>query len=159
MASPFKQADQKKAYYAEVYPTQLRLESHAAPRVLLLTPNLEVRQPLLRTLDRLSADTVTCSTRAQAEELLAKQEFELVFCDEHLSDGSYRDLIHPNNCPGRVPRIVVTTRTGEWDFYFKALGDGAFDIARSPWHSTDIEMILIRALRDLEHPPAYSATA
>jgi hypothetical protein len=31
------------------------------PRVLVLTPDLEVRQALLRTLDRLAADTVTCS--------------------------------------------------------------------------------------------------
>ena len=159
MSSLTKHADEKKPYYAKTYPVHQPLEIHAAPRVLLLTPNLEIRQPLLRTLDKLSADTVTCSTRAQAEELLAKQEFELVFCDEHLSDGSYRDLIHPNHSARKAPRIVVTTRTGEWDLYFKALGNGAFDIVRSPWHSTDIEMILIRALREQDQSATSAASA
>ena len=128
-------------------------------RVLVLTPNLEVRQPLLRTLDKLSADTVTCSTRTQAEELLSTQDFALIFCDEHLSDGSYQDLLHPHNSARKVPRIVVATRTGEWDLYFKALGKGAFDIIRAPWHATDIEMILIRAIREQDHPADSAGAA
>ena len=40
-------------------------------KVLLLTPNLEARQSILRTLDRLSADTINCSTCQQAADLLA----------------------------------------------------------------------------------------
>ena len=117
-------------------------------RVLVLSPHLEVRQVLIRTLDRLSADVISCSTRTQAEEVLARQEVDLVFCDEHLPDGSYGDLIHSNHWNHRIPRIVVTTRHGEWDLYFEALKKGAFDITRSPWHATDVEMILIRALRE-----------
>lgn len=132
---------------------------NGTPRVLVLTPNLEVRQPLLRTLDRLSTDTVTCSTRAQAEELLSRQDFVLIFCDEHLADGSYQDLVHFRDSAREVPRVVVTTRTGEWDLYFKALNKGAFDIVRAPWHPTDIEMILIRALREQGHPVTSAATA
>ncbi len=159
MPSLPEQTKHKKSYSSKSNPIRQSGEIHTAPRVLLLTANLEIRQPLLRTLGKLSADTVTCSTRAQAEELLAQQEFELVFCDEHLSDGSYRDLIHLEHCAGKVPRIVVTTRTGEWDLYFKAMGNGAFDIARSPWHSTDIEMILIRALREHDQAASSAATA
>ncbi len=117
-------------------------------RVLVLSPHLEVRQVLIRTLDRLSADVISCSSRTQAEEVLARQEVDLVFCDEHLPDGSYGDLIHSNHWNHRIPRIVVTTRQGEWDLYFEALKKGAFDITRSPWHATDVEMILIRALRE-----------
>jgi len=117
-------------------------------RVLVASPQLEVRQVLIRTLDRLSADVISCSTRSQAEEVLARQQVDLVFCDEHLPDGSYSDLIHTNHSHPKIPRIVVATRHAEWDFYFEALRKGAFDITRSPWHATDIEMVLIRALRD-----------
>jgi CheY-like chemotaxis protein len=117
-------------------------------RVLVASPQLEVRQVLIRTLDRLSADVISCSTRSQAEEVLARQEVDLVFCDEHLPDGSYSDLIHTNHSHPKIPRIVVATRHAEWGFYFEALRKGAFDITRSPWHATDIEMVLIRALRD-----------
>jgi DNA-binding NtrC family response regulator len=117
-------------------------------RVLVASPQLEVRQALIRTLDRLSADVISCSTRSQAEEVLARQEVDLVFCDEHLPDGSYSDLTHTNHWNHKIPRIVVATRHAEWDFYFEALRKGAFDITRSPWHATDVEMVLIRALRD-----------
>jgi DNA-binding NtrC family response regulator len=118
------------------------------PRVLVASPQLEVRQILVRTLERLSADVICCSTRSQAEEVLARQEVDLVFCDEHLPDGSYADLIHSHHFNHKIPRLVVTTRQGEWDLYLEALKKRAFDIMRSPWHATDVEMILIRALRE-----------
>jgi DNA-binding NtrC family response regulator len=117
-------------------------------RVLVVSPQLEVRQVLICTLECLSADVICCSTRTQAEEVLARREVDLVFCDEHLPDGSYGDLIHTNHWNHKIPRIVVITRHGEWDLYFEAVKKGAFDITRSPWHATDVEMILIRALRE-----------
>jgi DNA-binding NtrC family response regulator len=128
-------------------------------RVLVASPQLEVRQALIRTLDRLSADVISCSTLSQAGEVLARQEVDLVFCDEYLPDGSYRDLIHSNHWNHKIPRVVVATRHGEWDFYFEALREGAFDIARSPWHATDVEMILIRALREEFQQAAAHAIA
>ena len=158
MPSLTKNSKSTRAYAAISQPAGIT-EPLSDVKVLLLTPNLEVRQSILRTLDRLSVDTINCSTCQQAADLLARQEFDVIFCDEYLVDGSYRDLIHPNNYAARTPRIIVTTRTGEWDLYFKALGNGAFDIIRAPWHSTDIEMILIRALREQEHPAASAATA
>lgn len=103
---------------------------------------MEVRRPLLRTLEALSVDVIVCSTRAQAEEVLSRQAVEIVFCDEHLPDGSYCELIHG------IPRVVVITRTGEWEFYFEATSKGAFDVIRSPWYATDVELAVIRALRD-----------
>jgi DNA-binding NtrC family response regulator len=128
-------------------------------RVLVASPQLKVRQVLIRTLDRLSADVISCSTRTQAEEVLARQEVDLVFCDEYLPDGSYSDLIHSNHWNHKIPRVVVATRHGDWDLYFEALRKGAFDITRSPWHATDVEMILIRALREEFQQAAAHAIA
>lgn len=128
-------------------------------RVVVVTPQLEVRQVLIRTLDRLSADVICCSTRTQAEEVLARQEVDLVFCDEHLPDGCYSELIHCHHGSHKIPRVVVATRHGEWDLCFEALRRGAFDIARSPWHATDIEIIFIRALREECRQTAARAVA
>ena len=121
---------------------------------MLASPQLEVRHALIRTLERLSADVICCSTRSQAEEVLGRQEVDLVFCDEHLPDGSYADLIHSHHFHHKIPRLVVATRHCEWDLYFEALSKGAFDITRSPWHATDVEMIFIRALRKEGHQAA-----
>ena len=117
-------------------------------RALLVSPHMEVRHPLLRTLQALSADVTVCSTRAQAEEALSRQAFEIVFCDEHLPDGSDCDLIHSFGRDDGIPRVVVTTRTGEWELYFEAIRKGAFDVIRSPWHATDVELAVIRASRE-----------
>src|SRR6201987_2277435 len=117
-------------------------------RALVVSPELEDRKPLLQKLEELRVDTLVCSGRAQAEEVLSKQPVEIVFCDERLPDGCYSDLIRPNPAQYRVPRVVVTTRTGDWDLYFAALGKGAFDVTRGPCYATDVEMTLIRAVRE-----------
>ena len=96
----------------------------------LCLPNIEIRRPLLRTLEALSTDVIVSSTRTQAQEVLSMQTVDAVFCDEQLPDGSYDDLIHSNHWD---PRIVVTTRTGEWELYFEAVRKGVFDVIRSPW--------------------------
>jgi len=117
-------------------------------RIVVLSPHFEVRQPLVRALEALSADVITCSTLTQVMEVLSKQSVDLVFCDEHLTEGSYSDLIHANLGEHKIPRVVVATGTGEWELYFDAVGKGAFDVVRSPWYSTDVEMIVIRAMRE-----------
>jgi hypothetical protein len=71
---------------------------------LVVSPRLELRKALLHVLESLSADVICCSSRAQAEEVLFHQCFEVVFCDEHLPDGSYADLIHADHCEHRIPR-------------------------------------------------------
>jgi DNA-binding NtrC family response regulator len=125
-------------------PSTLERHVHA----LLVSPRLEVRKPLLQVLESLGADVFACSSRAQAEEVLAHQRFEVVFCDEHLPDGSYADLIHADHFENQIPRVVVATRVGEWELYFEATRKGAFDVVRAPWYAADVEMTVIRALHE-----------
>jgi DNA-binding NtrC family response regulator len=127
-------------------------------RALLVSPDMDVRRTLVRTLEALSADVIVCATRAQAEEVLSRQAVEIVFCDEHLSDGSYCELIHSFGPDGEIPHIVVITRTGEWELYFEATRKGAFDVIRSPWYATDVELAVIRACRE-QDPPASARIA
>jgi DNA-binding NtrC family response regulator len=115
---------------------------------LVISPRLELRKALLHVLEALSADVICCSSRAQAEEVLSHQCFEVVFCDEHLPDGSYADLIRADHCEHKIPRVIVATRVGEWELYLEATRKGAFDVFRAPWHPTDVEMTVIRALHE-----------
>ena len=119
-------------------------------RALVVSPRLELRKALLHVLESLAADVISCSSRAEAEEVLSHQCFEVVFCDEHLPDGCYADLIHADHCEHRIPRVIVATRVGEWELYFEAMRKGAFDVVRAPWHATDVEMTVIRALHEEE---------
>jgi DNA-binding NtrC family response regulator len=132
--------------------------------ILVVSAHPEIRQRLLQALEGLAANleglaanVVTCSDCLRAEELLSRQAFEVVFCDEELPDGSYANLIHSNHWEGRIPRIVVTTTAGDWDLYFAALGKGAFDVIRYPGCPTDVEMAVIRALREEEQSDSQSS--
>lgn len=117
-------------------------------RSLVVSPELETRKPLLRALESLKVDVVVCGRREQAEDALSRASFDIVFCDEHLPDGSYADLIQGEHWDEKAPRVIVTTTHGDWDLYFQALTKGAFDVIRCPYYATDIEMALIRVLRD-----------
>jgi DNA-binding NtrC family response regulator len=126
-------------------------EARRTVRVLVVSSRLEVRQPFLRKIETLAEVTV-CSNRTQAEEVLARQSFDLVFCDEYLPEGSYCELIHANHWEGRIPRVVVLTANGDWSLYFEALAKGAYDVIRWSACITDVEMTIIRSLREQEQP-------
>jgi response regulator RpfG family c-di-GMP phosphodiesterase len=95
---------------AATFDDTLQTPTQRQVRVLVASPQLEVRQALIRTLECLSADVISCSTRSQAEEVLARQEVDLVFCDEHLPDGSYADLIHANQPQNPSPGCYHSPR-------------------------------------------------
>lgn len=50
----------------------------------------------------------------------------------------------------RRSRIVLATRLTDWDEYLEAMRLGAFDVISAPSRPTDVEWMIIQALRD-EH--------
>lgn len=129
-------------------PAHQGLTSIREVRVLVITSQLEFRRSLIQILETLSFDVVACLNLAQAEEVLAGRKFELIFCDERLTDGSYSDLIVTLRAERGVTPVIVTTRVGEWDLYMEALRKGAFDVIRYPCPGTDVELVILRALRE-----------
>ena len=142
MASPVTRPQPLRANLAPAVTKQSQI--HA----LVVSFELEIRKPLLRTLESLKADVVVCSRVEQAEEVLGRDPIDVVFCDEHLPDGSYVNLLEANHGHNKIPRLVVTTRQGDWNLYFEAVAKGAFDVIRCPCQPTDVEMTLIRVLRE-----------
>jgi DNA-binding NtrC family response regulator len=124
--------------------------------ILVVSANLESRRTVSNILEAISVNVVPCSTLAQTEQVLLLQRPSLIFCDERLPDGGYADLLEMK-LPGRTqPPIVVLTRNGEWELYMDATRRGAFDVIRSPWCPTDIELSFIRAVREERHKIAHA---
>jgi DNA-binding NtrC family response regulator len=121
------------------------MEGH--PQTLVASSHLESRLILLRILEDLGVSTFASATLAEAEEVLSRHPIALVFCDDRLTDGSYRDLLQRLRTSKQSPHTVVTSRTGEWKEYLEALGLGAFDMIQRPYRSTDVELNVIRAMR------------
>ena len=127
-------------------------------RALVVSSELEVRKPLLRSLQWLQVDAIVCADLREAQEALAEHCVDVVFCDDRLPDGSYSDLLGPSRSRSKALRIVVTTRTGDWELYFEALGKGAFDVIQSPCYSTHVEMTITRVLREEEARLEYRSS-
>jgi DNA-binding NtrC family response regulator len=106
-------------------------------------------------LEPLSLNVISCSALNQAREVLSRQEVLLVFCDQVLGDGSYRDLLLAGKARRGNLRVVVTVSTGEWDEYLEAMRLGAFDAVQCPLHPTDIELVVLRAARESREMMAY----
>jgi len=129
-------------------PTVHPSDVQTAFTVLLISASFETRRIISKVLEALSVQVVSGSTLLQARQALSVQRPNLIFCDERLADGSYADVL-TMDYDGRIPPpLVVLTRTGEWEFYMDATRRGAFDVIRSPWCPTDIELSLIRAARE-----------
>jgi DNA-binding NtrC family response regulator len=127
--------------------------------ILVVSAILESRRQVSNILEALSVQVIPCSTVAQTEQLLSHQRPSLIFCDERLPDGGYADVLELK-LPGKLlPPIVVLTRNGEWELYMDATLRGAFDVIRSPWCPTDIELSLIRGVRETRHKIAATMRA
>ena len=128
-------------------------------RVLVASSHMECRRSLLQILGTLPIDVISASSLEEAEEVLAKQPFELVFCDEYLPDGSFHDLIAGRENGQKLPLVAVLIRAGDWGDYVAAVRLGAFEAIRYPFHATDVELVIIRATHELEKRAFYSTTS
>ena len=61
--------------------------------VLVASSDMEERRSLIRVCEGMSMNVISCNGLSQVEEVLSRQAVGIVFCDENLSDGSYRDLL------------------------------------------------------------------
>lgn len=107
----------------------------------------------MRVFDGLPIDSYSASSMKQAKEALNSRPFSLIFCEERLPDGSYRDFLHEARANSQDTRFVVMLCTGEWEEYLEALRLGAEEVLRCPLQPTDIDLALIHAMRS-GTPPA-----
>jgi DNA-binding NtrC family response regulator len=116
---------------------------------LLIVSGLKNRRILSQFLAGLPIHVFTAASISQAQELVFRQQIQVVFCEERLPDGSFRDLLRMQFVKAQATRWVVLLTTGEWAEYLEALRLGATDVLRCPMNPTDIDLALIRATRKL----------
>ena len=116
--------------------------------VLVVCTEIGNRNALINMLEGMSVSVLSCSTLSQAEEVLFSHKIDLVFCDEHFSDGSYRDLLQEFQGWISKPHIVVIVHLGEYAERKEALQLGVFEVISSPLQPTNVELAVIRAMHD-----------
>jgi DNA-binding NtrC family response regulator len=110
---------------------------------------------LIGVLDACSARVVVAFSLRQAKGALSLQSFGITFCDEYLSEGSYRDLLSAHN----GLKLVLMLLSGDWPEYVEAMQRGAFDVLRCPLQAAEVEGVLVRATTDPVAPRRSAPTA
>jgi DNA-binding NtrC family response regulator len=86
-------------------------------------------------------------TVAHSRELLLRDEFSMILCEEQIGDGSYREILQQiGGFAARTP-VVVFSRIADWDRYLEAMRAGAFDYLPDPCPAGEVESVVSRALR------------
>lgn len=127
--------------------------------VLIVSSRIENQRTLLRTPEGLPVNTFAASTVFQALEFLATHPLAIIFCEERLPDGPYRDLLGSVPSSPQMNRLIVVQCAGAWEEYLEALRLGAAEVLRVPLQSTDIDIALFHAMRQGRESQAMAAEA
>ena len=114
-------------------------------KVIVLEDDLIVRNNLEQCLRRRRYDVASASTIAAAQELLAKDNFDLIFLDVRLPDGDGTELLKAIQQRPQKPLAVVTTGFGSIESAVECMKNGAFDYVIKPFSNDQIEFTLRKA--------------
>jgi DNA-binding NtrC family response regulator len=112
--------------------------------ILVIASDPETRSALSSILQTEGLKPVQASQLSEGRALLQSQTVGMVFCERHLADGSYLDLLPA----ARTVPVVVTSRLADWDEYLEALRNGAVDLIASPFKKSDVTSALAQALSE-----------
>jgi DNA-binding NtrC family response regulator len=117
-------------------------------QVVIASSDVEGRRALMNMLAEQGIEPIITPTVRESVELLAAENVLLVFCDDTLADGTYRDLLNASREAHLRTKIVVTSRSADWGEFLEATHLGAFDVIASPCRPTDVDWMIIQAQRD-----------
>jgi DNA-binding NtrC family response regulator len=92
-------------------------------------------------------EPICCSSLQEARRYLPDETFSLIFCEDTLSDGTYRDILRPPGKPMKT-RLVVISEVSDDQKYNEAKQLGAFDVISTPCRLSDIQWMVIRAIQE-----------
>lgn len=116
-------------------------------RVLVVSAG-ENRDIVTAAMNHWSIEAVPCSGVREARTLLSSARPSLIFCEEDLPDGSYRELLRDLSKAARTRLVVISAAAERDEHYNEALALGAFDMIASPCRRSDVQWIAIRAMQD-----------
>jgi DNA-binding NtrC family response regulator len=114
-------------------------------KIIVLEDDLIVRKNLEQKLRQKRYDVAAVGTIAAAEELLAKDTFDLMFVDVRLPDGEGTELLRQLQTRPQKPLVVVMTGFASVESAVSCMKDGAFDYLIKPFSFDQIEVTLKKA--------------
>jgi len=114
-------------------------------RILILDDELVIRKALEEQLRRKRFSARSVASLKEAEEHLAKDDFDLLFVDVHLPDGDGTELLDRIAKMPNPPLAVIMTGYGTVESAVKCMRAGAFDYIIKPFSSSQIDVLMKKA--------------
>jgi DNA-binding NtrC family response regulator len=114
-------------------------------KILVLDDEIIIRNVLGEILRRKHCTVVTASCLAEAETLVARESFDLMFVDVRLPDGDGHQFLERVGLLPERPPVVIITGYGTIESAVTCMRAGAFDYLIKPFTPGQIEIILKKA--------------
>src|SRR5437870_7489284 len=114
-------------------------------KIIVLEDDLIIRKNLEQQLRQRRYEVACAGTIAAAQELLARDAFDLIFLDVRLPDGEGTDLLKALQQRPQKPLAVVVTGFGSVESAVNCMRDGAFDYIIKPFSGDQIDFTLKKA--------------
>jgi DNA-binding NtrC family response regulator len=114
-------------------------------KIIVLEDDMIVRKNLEQQLRQRRYDVASASTLAAAQELLAKDNFDLMMVDVRLPDGEGTELLRQLQLRPQRPLVVMMTGYGSVESAVDCMRNGAFDYLIKPFSMNQIEVTLAKA--------------
>ena len=114
-------------------------------KIIILEDDLVVRKTLEQQLRYRRYDVASASNIATAQELLAKDSFDLIIVDVKLPDGDGIELLKQLNARPVKPLVVMISGHGTVDMAVECMSNGAFTFLTKPLSTEHLAVTLKKA--------------
>ncbi len=114
-------------------------------KIIVLEDDLIVRKSLEQQLRHRRYDVASASTIAAAQDLLTKDNFDLMIVDVRLPDGEGTDLLKQLQARPVKPLVVIISGFGSVESAVDCMRNGAFDYLIKPFSAEQLEVTLKKA--------------
>ena len=107
-------------------------------QVLVVGSDVEKRTAIVDVLEECGLEPVIASSLEETRNILARRPMHVVFCEENLTDGGFREILRLVKATRPEIQVVVSSMLGDVDEYIEAMNLGAFDFIAPPYRGTEI---------------------
>lgn len=135
------------------------MPERAVQRILVVSPNAEVRQTLREIFEQDGRDVLTAAASAGVEEMISRAEVDLVLCDQQLPDESAYALLEALRAHHPGVRTALLAAPGMSAAASPAFERGATDYLAQPVVAAEAITMLRRADHTPRAHPSASLTS
>ncbi len=117
----------------------------AIEKIIVLDDDLIIRKTLEQQLRQRRYSVASCETLKDVRQLIAKDNFDIIFIDVRLPDGEGTELLDDLKDSPNAPLVVMITGHGSVESAVTCMHKGAFDYIIKPFSFEQIEVVLKKA--------------